>query len=456
MFERFLFSKVETWIVLILVIAGLVASLLFAGAVRHYHLGGDTLGKLGPVVESLAALPANVKYIVLGRGGKTDLVAAEQRFHDQSGFSFNYAAGSRPKSGYILVNRYDGDAEHSVAELWDLNSQERVHTWSFAGVDEVWKQSTLESSVVKNWRVDAAEKRFRNAHSMLTQEGDVFSQSHKSPIVKADTCSSLSLFKDDSIYHHSIERDHGGNFWVAKHIEPKSVAIGSDNFFDDGIVLISPRGEVLFEKSVIALLDENNLGHLIYGKGLGNDDPIHLNDIEPVLADGRYWKRGDVFLSLRHQSMILHYRPSTNKVIWYKQGPWIHQHDVNVLNDYQISIFDNNARLQGERDWKVYGVNNIVVYDFDTDEARSPWQIGFEKLDIRTRTEGRGFVFDNEVIVEETNYGRLIQFSSNGSVSWQFINRAKDGIIYLLSWSRPISRELGDLVRASLYQRSCP
>ena len=83
---------------------------------------------------------------------------------------------------------------------------------------------------------------------------------------------------------------------------------------------------------------------------------------------------------------------------------------------------------------------------------RSP---GFEKLDLRTATEGRGYIVDNEVFVEETNFGRLIQFMHDGSIGWQFINRAEDGKIYLVNWSRLVPRELGDQVRVSLSQRIC-
>jgi hypothetical protein len=224
---------------------------------------------------------------------------------------------------------------------------------------------------------------------------------------------------------------------------------------DDGIVLISPNGEVLFKKSVVQILDDNGLGYLIYGKGAANEDPIHLNDIEPALVDGRYWKQGDVFLSLRNQSMILLYRPSTNQVIWHKQGPWIHQHDVDILNDHQISVFNNNAITKNKSDVTVRGVNNVMVYDFETTKASSPWQTGFEKLDLRTKTEGRGDIVDKEMFVEETNYGRLIQFLPDGSISWQFVNRADDKKVYLVNWSRLISRELGDEVRYAVSKRSC-
>ena len=76
----------------------------------------------------------------------------------------------------------------------------------------------------------------------------------------------------------------------------------------------------------------------------GELNPIHLNDIEPTFSfDTEFGLfQGDVFISIRHQSAIIHYRPSTNKVINYITGPFAQQHDVNVISDKEISIFNNN------------------------------------------------------------------------------------------------------------------
>lgn len=454
MLEKILLKKVELWIVLFLATIAIIITILFGSAVRHYYMGGDSLGSLGPVVESVAAFPGVIKKTLAFSSGKDELLAKEQRFDGVSGFHFNYPAGNRPDLGYILVNRYDGDQGHAISELWDLNLQEKVHTWSFAGIDSTWEKSTLQSKMT-NIPLDAAAKRFRNFHALLDSNGNLITQAG-TPLISADLCSSLAIFQGDAIYHHSIERDHAGNLWAPKIIEPKTVDIGGAKFSDDGIAQITPSGKVIFEKSVIHLLDENGLGYLVYGKGEANNDPIHLNDIEPVLKDGKFWRKGDVFLSLRHQSMVILYRPSTNKVIWYQQGPWMHQHDINVVNDHEISIFNNNAALAKNSDWIVRGTNNLLIYDFEKNAIDTPFEAGFIENEIRTKTEGRGYVIGNEVFVEETNYGRLIQFSSKGKVSWEFVNRAKDGKVYLLNWSRLISRDVGDTTRTLLSKRSCP
>ena len=75
----------------------------------------------------------------------------------------------------------------------------------------------------------------------------------------------------------------------------------------------------------------------------GIKDPLHLNDIEPLLSDGRHWKKGDLFISLRNRSTVLLYRPLTNKIMRTIQGSFYGQHDVDVISDSTISIFNNNV-----------------------------------------------------------------------------------------------------------------
>ena len=68
------------------------------------------------------------------------------------------------------------------------------------------------------------------------------------------------------------------------------------------------------------LIENNLIDQSIFE--IHSADPIHLNDIEPALSDTMYWEKGDVFLSVRYLSAIIHYRPSSNKVINYITGPF--------------------------------------------------------------------------------------------------------------------------------------
>jgi hypothetical protein len=149
-----------------------------------------------------------------------------------------------------------------------------------------------------------------------------------------------------------------------------------------------------------------------------------------------FGKKGDVFLSLRHQSMILLYRPSTNKIIWEGTGPFFHQHDVDILDNHRISIFNNNSKNFVDGDI-VDGHNEVIVYDFKTDTYSSYLKDSLIKNDVRTITEGRSEIHPNgELFIEETNYGRTLFFNSDGSLRWTHVNRAENGNIYTVGWSR--------------------
>jgi hypothetical protein len=89
-------------------------------------------------------------------------------------------------------------------------------------------------------------------------------------------------------------------------------------------------------------------------------------------------EQGDVFLSIRNQSAIIHYRPSTNKVINYITGPFAQQHDVDIISDKEISIFNNNN----------FFVNNehseVVIYNFETKKFRKLFNDQLQKENFKT------------------------------------------------------------------------
>ena len=194
---------------------------------------------------------------------------------------------------------------------------------------------------------------------------------------------------DEDLFHHSIERDDSGMFWVPTDQEPVTIkGVNPEKFHDDSIAMVTPDGKLLMNRSVSQILIDNGLEHLVFWGDGDYHDPIHLNDIEPVRKDGPYWRKGDLFLSLRSPSTVMLYRPATNKVIWRKDGPWSKQHDVDILDDHRISIFNNNGR----EDYAAFRTAEVNIYDFATGEVTSPWRAALERLDVWApeRELGRG------------------------------------------------------------------
>ena len=412
--------KIELWVLClagVLLFIGLVG---FGSLVRHEILAPvSRLPILSSAALFIAEIPVNLKKII----SVSDLQSTEQRFPNISGFQGNPLA----EETYLLLSKYDGDAQRSVVELVDLRSFEVKKTWR-PDIDKINESVDTSQPEFENLKRDGNTKRFRIFHPFLTEDGGLIFLGP--PMVKIDKNSQLVWQNQEDAFHHSIEQDQEGNFWIPTHVYPyqldkKYVGLEFDNYLDDAITKVSADGEILFQKSVTNIFIENNFMFFdLQSNNHFDRDPIHLNDIQPVLTDGPHWKRGDLFLSLRHQSMIILYRPSTNKIIWKGAGHTDEQHDVDILDDHRISIFNNNAwaTFDGE---KVDGNNEVVIYDFETDSYSKYLNESLKQYDVRTLTEGRSQILDNnDLFIEEQNYGRILYFNKDRIIFDELIKNA--------------------------------
>ena len=436
--EKFFLKRIkfalEVWQIGLLSIVALFGLIGFGAMVEMAATSNSPRG-LPKLAYDLARIPAETKHVI--NWVATDYrptLASDQRFAGEFGFK-------RLKPGQdetLLLARTDGDKNRSVVEIVDLNDGGVLHRYE-PDIDSLNALSAKEPPL-QNLATEKAEPLYTMVHPILTDDGGLIFHGASSPLMKIDVCSKVEWIVD-KVFHHSIERDSEGNYWATALFYPPKVArLGRDGA-DHTIVKVSPDGKVLFEKSIAELLLENGMRHFVFNSSDTPDDPVHVNDVQPALTDGTYWRRGDLFLSVRNSSLIVLYRPSTNKVIWHKAGPWLRQHDVDILNDHQISIFDNNAAIMP---WggTVLGVNDTMIYDFATDAVTTPYSSGYEAHDIRTFTEGRSEILpDGEIFVEEQNYGRLLKMNQAGEITWQYINRAEeDGRVYIVDWARYLKR----------------
>lgn len=104
----------------------------------------------------------------------------------------------------------------------------------------------------------------------------------------------------------------------------------------------------------------------------------------------------------------------------------------------------------------VDGTSGVWTVDVPGDTASPFFTDGFKTLEIGTEIEGRGRLLDDgRVWVEETKAGRAVSFSSDGTPDWTYVNRASDGKIFILSWSRIVDRDTGDAVRKLVEGGAC-
>ena len=85
----------------------------------------------------------------------------------------------------------------------------------------------------------------------------------------------------------------------------------------------------------------------------------------------------------------------------------------------------------------VDGHNEVIIYDFETDTYSPYLKDSLFENDVKTITEGRGQILPNgDLFIEETNYARTLYFNQDGSLRWTHVNRADNGSVYAVGWSR--------------------
>ena len=436
--RTFMFKKIEIWILYLVLILGIPVTIGFGSVVRHEILGGTKLGRISKTALFFAEIPENIKKIFFNKNANEVL--------DRSPLLDSFNGTPNTSESYLLLSRYDGDLKEGIVELVDLTNFKVLHTWN----PDINAFNQLISKIDEFKYMDRDQNNSRQLliNPKLIRDGGLIINTKM--LRKINACSNLIFQKNNDILHHSIETDIEGNIWVPSTIYPQILKLKVGNelnadggYADDGIVKLSPNGEILYEKSLSQIFIDNGLEYLLFSVGDSNFtlDPIHLNDIQPVNYNGEFWQKGDVFLSLRHQSMVILYRPLTNEIIWKGTGPFFHQHDVDILNGHTISVFNNNSK-----DFSVGNVvdghNEVIIYDFKTNEYSSYLSDSLKNNEVRTITDGRSQILPNgDLFVEETNYGRTFYFNSDGSLRWIHVNRANNGNVYNIGWSRILYKD---------------
>ena len=437
-----MFKKIEIWVLYLLLVFVFISYIIFGSMVIREHENGHYIPVISPIsklAHFIALIPRNIRDIN-HPDVKYPHRVLEERFGDQ--FSFKGDANIDEK--YLLLSRFDGDIEEGIVELVDLQNFDVLHTWN-PNIDNIF--NGISGVEWEDLSIDKSNKRTKLNHPLLFEDGSLLVQ-YNTPLMKIGKNSDLELIKSDEIYHHSAEFDNEGNVWICVEyfpykVDSKFVGNKFGIFKDDGIRKLSPSGKVLFDKSVSNILIENNMEYLVFASSdRFKKDPIHLNDIQPVEEDNKYWKKGDIFLSLRNLSMVLLYRPETNQIIWKsKDNQFFNQHDINILDDRRISIFDNNVKTNYKGNF-VDGHNRIVIYDFEKEEYLYYLNESLKKEDVRTSPAGRGKILPNgDLFIEETDFGRTLYFNSDGSLRWSHVNRSKDNYIQRVGWSRILYKE---------------
>jgi hypothetical protein len=294
-------------------------------------------------------------------------------------------------------------------------------------------------------------------HPLLLDDKIIFSA--VGPLWVIDKNKKISLFNDKYFYHHSKELDSNGNIWVPGYVSLNEINEDNVELFKqvfgqpfkdyrfDAIIQLDQSGNILYKKAIAEIFYENKLKSVIFGSGSKFDkDPMHLNDIQPVFRDSKYFKKGDLLLSIKNQSSIVHYRPTSNKIIKIIKGDFIMQHDVNVISDNEISIFNNYHLLSYKNSNEMLDKNHnsMLIYDYSTGAFKEHAANIFKNHNIRTSFQGRGEILEKNkfTFIESTEQGCIVFIDDNKHLYSSFVNiNPKNNKNNFFNWTRVIQRE---------------
>ncbi|HKO87182.1 MAG TPA: arylsulfotransferase family protein [Burkholderiales bacterium] len=358
--------------------------------------------------------------------------------------------------GYLLLSAVDPQVKHFTVQLIRIADGDVLAKWT-----PDWNAIYSKLSA-KKWEPKGQSSRAVPYHPLLLDNGDIIFNTGKG-MVRSSLCTTEPVWVLDQVVHHSNELAlDGRSVWAP------SVAEGyfsenkllSDKMRDDSIARISFDGEVLENHSLSKILIDNGLRELLLGTSghVLRDDPLHLNQISVAPSDGKYWKRGDLLLSMRSLSTVALYRPSTGKIIWHQLGPWMSQHAAVFVDDHRISIFDNNSYSGAPKSRpfvKPDETNRIFIYDFETKQVTQPYAQLLAQQKPVTWNQGLARVLpDGGLFVEETNYGRHLRFTKD-KLLWSRINDYDKDHIGIVAWSRYLTPSEAKQPLAGIADRQC-
>ncbi|MDX2470462.1 MAG: arylsulfotransferase family protein [SAR324 cluster bacterium] len=452
----FLDRKISFRWFLLLIIFGILVLVFFGASVLHSVQGGKSLGKFGQLALHVASFPSLVKQIftkelqVIDGNVVTSLQIIKNKYPELDGFKVKKSLpeGVSRDTGYILSSVFDAKMNHTKVQLIRVADQKTIYQWQ-PDIDELKaKENAFKPEV--NYKA----QNFRIQNPVLLKDGSLVFHGQQGPILfKIDGCSKVK-WTAQGHFHHSVDMGSDGSFWVPTVIKPQSYPEFQE-FRDDAIAHISADGKSLSKVSVTKILIDNGYRGLALASF--SKDPIHVNDIQVVLSDSKYWKKGDLFMSFRHKNMIMLYRPSNEKIIWLKTGPWVQQHDVSVISDHEISVFGNDSisgQLKNDCHY-LDGHSNVYIYDFKTDQVATPYKNMMEKLQVKTCGQGRSRILKGgNVFIEETASGRLMMLSKN-TVEWQYVSKISAEYLAMFSWSRYLTKEEVEPILPALKESNC-
>ena len=376
---------------IIFLIFSFLSFLLGLSLLRHIYLAGPLAQKYTTQVLSLSEILPNIYHLIKNPTGVEGLFLPIKKTFNEDKFNVPGLYSYLTKEGWVILDKSE--------------TKKTIIPINWEKIKDLYYKNCTKAVCINSKAAAAPINPLKIADYIVFNLGGVL---FKYNLKKKE------FFALEGHYHHSIETFQDSLVYVCSY--------GNDtlDILNDAISLININTDkVIYKKSIVDILINNNLKSLLFtsnASSITNYDLIHVNDIQPVSLNTNFAEVGDLFLSFKHLSTVIHYRPSTDSVLWYSTGPWLNQHDVDILNEDMIGIYNNNNYIREGRFLKgTY--TDISTYNFKTKKYGFIHKQVFKNLKIQSIAGSRFELLNNgNMFVEDSPSGMYYLISKEGNL----------------------------------------
>ena len=350
-------------------------------------------------------------------------------------------------SGYTLYT-----SGHSTAAFLIAMDGRIVHQWE-CRFSTIWDETAAAKNPVPDRQIYFDEAHVFPNGDLLTIFIGVGDTPYGYGMVKLDKNSRV-LWKNLDYFHHDFDTAPDGRIYGLTHDyrfnPPEGVDHLSQPVLDDYLVVLSPDGK---EQKKISLLDAVNRSEeyrrlLWYIPYYTLEDPLHANAVDFIddasaASLGKKLPKaaeGQVLLSFRELAggSIALLDVKKEEIVWVSRGPWLSQHDPDILPNGNILVFDNRGHFGPGGQSRIVEfdpANGAVVWQYtgDEDHVLESWIRSTQQL-----------LPNGNILITESNKGRLLEVTPGGTIAWEYINPVRGGkddqLIAVLSAARRLGQ----------------
>lgn len=252
-------------------------------------------------------------------------------------------------------------------------------------------------------------------------------------------------------FHHDFDLMPDGHIVALTHAFRTTPLQGADQFqapyLEDSLVVVGPDGRTRTKLSLLDAFNVSPFRSLLWRVPYYSmEDPLHANGVDYLDSQRAAWLRrrvpvaaeGQVLVSFRELAggSIALVDVDAGSVVWASHGPWLAQHDPDILPGGVLQVFDNRGNLGSRHRSRVIEVDPATLgvlrtYTGDPDRP----------LDSPIRASQQRLPNGNTLITESSG-GRLLEVTRDDRVVWEYFNPVRGGpegeLIPVVSWAQRV------------------